>query len=129
MTNTLKVAVYSRVASADDDRIAGQEEGLLKFADRNGYAECTCYRDNGESGLSLNRPGMQRLINDIQGGRVGTVIVLDLNRIARGLQPMIKWCQLIEKHGVVFISTRGDHMYLDTMLRFWEQPITQDTHE
>ena len=124
MTSTLKVAVYSRVASADDDRIAGQEEDLLRFADRNGYAECTCYRDNGESGLSLNRPGMQRLINDIQDGRIGTVIVIDLDRIARGLQPMIKWCQLIKKHGVVFISTRGDDTFLDTMRRFWEQPLT-----
>jgi DNA invertase Pin-like site-specific DNA recombinase len=54
MQEEMKAAIYSRVACADEVRVINQEEMLLQFAKRSGFGECVCYRDNGESGLSVN---------------------------------------------------------------------------
>ena len=100
----VKTAIYCRMASTDAERIEEQEQALLKFAEENGYNDCVCYRDNGESGLSLDRPGMQRLQNDIREGKVHTVIVYNLSRISRNALHFNDWYQLLKKHRVVFLS-------------------------
>ena len=63
------VAFYSRVACADTDSLSAQECHLANYAEANGYESGEFnthhfYSDNGESGLTLDRPGMNRL-----GGR------------------------------------------------------------
>jgi len=94
-----KTAVYSRLAFADADRIAEQEQKLLRFAAENGHSDYVCYRDNGESRNTLDRPGMQELTKDIIGGRIGTVIILDISRISRSHILNFEWFQLIIEYG------------------------------
>jgi site-specific DNA recombinase len=118
-TISRKAAIYCRLANADTERIERQEEELLKYAEQNGYKERACYRDNGENGLSLERPGMQNLINDIKDGKINTVIAYNLNRVARGRQPMVQWLQILKEYGTEFISVSdgcrfpGDDIFID----------------
>jgi transcription elongation factor Elf1 len=102
--NNKKTAIYCRMACADTEQIERQEEMLLKFAGDNGYGECACYRDNGESGMSLDRPGMQRLKDDIRAGKIHTVIVYNLSRISRNALHFNDWYQLLKRHRVGFLS-------------------------
>jgi len=101
------------VASADDRRIEQQERTLLQYAEENGYGSCACFRDNGESGLSLDRPGLQSLISEIQDGKIKTVIAADMCRIARGSLPMGEWIEIIKKHGIEFISVSDGFRFPD----------------
>ena len=109
--NSTKVAIYCRVAQANEEIIAQQEETMLQFAGGNGYSVIACYRDNGESGLSLDRPGMKNLIGDIQDGKIQTVIALDFSRVARGLAPMREWFTILKKYDTLFVSVRDNFQY------------------
>lgn len=42
-----------------------------------------CYRDNGETGTNFERPGFQRMMEDVKAGRVDCIIVKDLSRFGR----------------------------------------------
>ena len=41
------------------------------------------YIDNGATGTNFNRDGFQRMLSDIESGKVGCVIVKDLSRLGR----------------------------------------------
>lgn len=104
MQDKQKTAIYSRMAKADDERLAQQEEDLLKYANNSGYADCVCYSDNGASGLSLDGVGIQSLNNDIQSGLIGTIIIAKLDRITRNNTVLVEWLNVLKKHGVTLIS-------------------------
>ena len=80
-----KIAAYCRVASYDEDAMESQMEKLRHFAEEQGIGGVTFYVDNGYSGLNLNRPALERLDADMQGGKISAVIVLDVARIARNI--------------------------------------------
>ena len=101
------VAVYSRTANTNDELIVRQENSLLQYAYLNGIAEgsdCVCFRDNGVSGISMDRPGLKMLMAAIRDGEVGVVIVKDSSRIARDLYRFIEWMEFAQTHCVEVIS-------------------------
>lgn len=63
-----------------------------------------CYDDGGISGASLDRPDLQRLLADIQAGKVDTVVVYKVDRLTRSLTDFAKLVELFDKHGVSFVS-------------------------
>lgn len=103
------VGLYCRVAHADADSLANQEDTLRSFAKANGYESGEFnahhhYRDNGESGLTLDRPGMNKLMDDIQNDRIDVVLVKDISRIARDSVNFRCWLRLLRKHNVRLVS-------------------------
>ena len=106
-----RTAIYSRLAHADIERLDMQEQELLQFAEKNGHGDCVCYRDSGVSGMSLDRPGMNSLITDIQNGEISTVIVDNLVRVARSNIAMAEWFVILRKYGIVFISVKDDFRF------------------
>ena len=62
------------------------------------------YDDGGISGGSLERPDLQRLLVDIQAGKVDTVVVYKVDRLTRSLTDFAKLVELFDNHGVSFIS-------------------------
>src|SRR5581483_9957366 len=62
------------------------------------------YDDGGISGGSLDRPDLQRLLADIQAGRVDTVVVYKVDRLTRSLADFVKLVELFDRHGVSFVS-------------------------
>ena len=62
------------------------------------------YDDGGISGASLDRPDLQRLLGDIQAGRVDNVVVYKVDRLTRSLTDFAKLVELFDKHGVSFVS-------------------------
>ena len=101
-------ALYCRTAaksnSTDSTGIENQSARLLSFAAEIGCTNPVLYIDNGESGLTLNRPAMNRLTEDIKSGSVQTVIVTSSSRIARGVFPLIKWVRYLKRTGVRCLS-------------------------
>jgi DNA invertase Pin-like site-specific DNA recombinase len=62
------------------------------------------YRDEGYSGKNNERPDLQRLINDIEAGEIGTVVVYKLDRISRSVVDFVNLLEVFKKHEVEFIS-------------------------
>ena len=102
--NSAKTAVYCRLASANDELFSDKERAMLNFADDNGYAPCVCYRDNGQSGIHLDRPGLQSLLRDICSGGIERVIVANMSRLSRNFYHTTELLRLFADHGVEFIS-------------------------
>ncbi|GHU87731.1 hypothetical protein FACS1894202_02540 [Clostridia bacterium] len=99
-----KTAIYTRLACADDERIEEQESKLVKFAESNGYRQCVCYRDNGKSGVTLNRPELQDMLLDVESGVIETVIVQDLARLSRNCLQLEELVNLLTANDVLLIS-------------------------
>ncbi len=77
--------------------IASQRsEGWLLVRDR--------YDDGGISGGTLDRPGLQRLIADIEDGLVDVVVVYKIDRLSRSLADFAKLARVFDRNDVTFVS-------------------------
>ena len=87
-----KVAIYIRLSKEDVDRgydesesIKNQRTLLTKYVENLGwnYKLMDIYIDQGFTGTNFNRPGFQRMIKDIELGRINMVVTKDLSRLGR----------------------------------------------
>ena len=83
-----KVGMYIRLSREDGDdleseSVTNQRSLLTGFLKANGLNPINEYVDDGYSGGNFNRPGFQRLINDINQGIINMVITKDLSRLGR----------------------------------------------
>lgn len=86
--SNLITALYCRLSrddgtDAESNSISNQKSLLSRYAQEHGYTHPQFYVDDGWSGANFNRPSFQRMINDIEEGRIGTVIVKDMSRFGR----------------------------------------------
>ncbi len=81
-------ALYCRL-SKDDERfgeslsIETQKTILSQYAKEHHLSPVEFYIDDGYTGLNFDRPGFQRMIEDVSLGKIGTVITKDLSRLGR----------------------------------------------
>ena len=107
-----KVAIYCRVASthpSDAGAIDIQLDKLRDFAIQQGFGRCKEYLDNGYSGNNLNRPAFSKMEADINSGKIDTVIVRCIDRIARNMFLMEEWISSSKEKGVRLIALDGSH--------------------
>ena len=64
----------------------------------------TVYEDAGISGGTLERPGLQRLLDDIDAGLVDQIVVYKVDRLTRSLSDFAKLVERLEAAGAVFVS-------------------------
>ncbi len=77
--------------------IASQRhEGWLALPDR--------YDDGGFSGGTLERPAMQRLLTDVEAGKVDAIVVYKVDRLSRSLLDFARVMEVLDRHGCSFVS-------------------------
>ena len=81
-------ALYCRLSCDDDlqgdsNSIRNQKMLLKQYADEHRLRNVKFYVDDGYSGSNFDRPDFQRMIRDIDEGKVSTVIVKDMSRFGR----------------------------------------------
>jgi len=64
----------------------------------------TRYDDGGYSGATLERPALQRLLADIEAGKIDCVVVYKLDRLSRSLLDFAKLMEVFDRHNVSFVS-------------------------
>ena len=111
--------IYIRLSREDDDKvlesesITNQRSLLLQYVKENNYKLTDIYIDDGFSGTNFDRPEFNRLINDIEIGKINMVITKDMSRLGRDY---IGTGNLIEKyfpeHGVRYIAVTDN---IDTL--------------
>ena len=62
------------------------------------------YDDGGFSGGNLERPGLQRLLDDIEAGRIDCVVVYKVDRLSRSLLDFARIIGIFERQQVSFVS-------------------------
>jgi site-specific DNA recombinase len=110
---TVRCAIYCRKSvedgleqefnSLDAQREAG--ENYIASQKANGWA-CLPerYDDGGFSGGNTNRPALQKLLADIQDGKVDMVVVYKIDRLSRSIFDFGELQSLFDKHDVSFCS-------------------------
>src|SRR5215203_4664339 len=109
----LRCAIYTRVStehgleqefnSLDNQREAA-EAHIRSQAHEGWRLRPACYDDGGFSGGSLDRPALQRLLDDIRAGQIDVVVVYKVDRLTRSLADFAKLVELFEAQGVSFVS-------------------------
>ena len=81
-------ALYERL-SHDDERagesvsIENQKEMLTRYVWEQGWNLVSTYVDDGVSGTTFDRPGLNEMISDARKGKINLIVVKDLSRFGR----------------------------------------------
>lgn len=138
-----RCAVYCRVSS--DERL-DQEFNSIDAQKEAGHAYVASqrsegwipvaddYDDPGFSGGNTERPGLKRLMADIERGQIDIVVVYKIDRLTRSLADFSKMVEVFERHGVSFVSvtqqfnttTSMGRLMLNVLLSFaqFEREVT-----
>src|SRR5215471_4114861 len=84
--------------------LEAQEAKIRAMATVQGVDLADVIIDGGESAKSINRPGLQRLLGMVNGGKVDAVIVAKLDRLTRSVKDLCGLLELFEKRKVALIS-------------------------
>ena len=103
-----KVAIYCRVASKNRIEIKKQKEILKNYCNENNYEIYKIYIDNGYSGLDVNRPNYNKLLNDLKKNMFDTIIVRDMSRLGRSIIKLEKVIKLLENNNCNLICLNED---------------------
>lgn len=86
-----KVGIYIRLSKEDEEKekysesesIQNQRALLMQYIKENKLNFIKEYVDDGISGTSFDRPGFNKMIEDIENGKINMVITKDLSRLGR----------------------------------------------
>lgn len=75
------------------------------------------YDDSGISGGTLARPGLERLLADIEQGLVDMVVIYKIDRLTRSLSNFMRLVEQFENYGVAFVCVTQTFDTRDTVGR------------
>ncbi len=115
ITSPLLTALYCRLSLEDGKdnesmSISNQKLLLKDYAEKNGMFNCEFYVDDGFTGRNFNRPAFQRMISDIESGRISCVITKDLSRLGRNYIESGSYMEVFfPKHNVRYIAITDNY--------------------
>jgi site-specific DNA recombinase len=141
----IRCAIYTRKSSEDG---LDQEFNSLDAQ----YEACAAYiasqrhegwklvperfDDGGLSGGTLERPALQRLIAEIDAGRIGMIVVYKIDRLTRSLADFVRLVERLDAKGASFVSvtqafntaTSMGRLTLNVLLSFaqFEREVTAE---
>lgn len=62
------------------------------------------YDDGGFSGGTVDRPAFQRLMADVEAGRIDCIVVYKIDRLSRSLMDFARIMETLDRHGVSLVS-------------------------
>ncbi|TAL83902.1 MAG: recombinase family protein [Beijerinckiaceae bacterium] len=62
------------------------------------------FDDGGLSGASLDRPALQKLLEEVRTRKIDVIVVYKVDRLTRSLADFAKLVELFDQHGVSFVS-------------------------
>lgn len=110
---SIRCAIYTRKSSEEGleqsfNSLDAQREAcqayILSQRQEGWRAIDARYDDGGYSGGSMERPGLKRLLADIEARKVDTVVVYKVDRLTRSLADFAKMVEAFDARGVSFVS-------------------------
>ena len=115
ITSPMITALYCRLSLEDGKdnesmSISNQKLLLKDYAEKNGMFNCEFYVDDGFTGRNFNRPAFQRMISDIEAGKISCVITKDLSRLGRNYIESGSYMEVFfPKHNVRYIAITDNY--------------------
>jgi site-specific DNA recombinase len=110
-TATRRVAIYTRQSVDRGDEYGStqaQREAIEAYVASQRFAGWVAvdarYDDLGFSGSNTDRPGFQRLLVDVEAGRIDIIAVYKIDRLSRSLLDFTQLMKRFEEKGVEFVS-------------------------
>src|SRR6266699_522928 len=113
VTSPIRCAIYTRKSTdegldKDFNSLDNQREAAENYvrSQQGGGWEILAdrYDDGGFTGGNMDRPALQRLLADIEVGKVDRLVVYKIDRLSRSLLDFAKLADLLEKHHVSIVS-------------------------
>ncbi|HEV7299581.1 MAG TPA: recombinase family protein, partial [Tepidisphaeraceae bacterium] len=110
---TIRCAIYTRKSTEEGlqqafNTLDAQRESAEAYIASQRAEGWTClpdrYDDGGFTGGNLERPAVQRLMKDIEAGKVDCVIVYKVDHLSRSLLDFAKLMEVFDRHKVAFVS-------------------------
>lgn len=111
--NRIRCAIYTRKSTEEGlqqefNSLDAQREAAEAYVLSQQHEGWIClpdnYDDGGYSGGSLDRPAVQRLMADIEAGKIDCVVVYKVDRLSRSLLDFARLMETFEKNKVAFVS-------------------------
>ena len=111
--NKVRCAIYTRKSSEegleqDFNSLHAQREAcaayIMSQASEGWSLLPEAYDDGGLSGGTLDRPALQRLLADIEAGKIDIVVVYKVDRLSRSLLDFSKLVETMDRARVSFVS-------------------------
>jgi len=108
--------LYARLSKDDGEdstslSIKNQRQLLTEYAEKNGLTPYRFIEDDGFSGTRWNRPGWIEVMEEIEAGRVATIIIKNLDRMGRDHLRVGLHLEEFENRGIRLIAI---HDNIDT---------------
>ncbi|PTQ13329.1 hypothetical protein CLG96_04305 [Sphingomonas oleivorans] len=109
----LRCAIYTRKSTEDGleqefNSLDAQREACAAYVLSQRHEGWTLvpgrYDDGGFSGGTMERPGLKRLLADIEAGRVDVIVVYKVDRLTRSLADFAKIVDVLDARGASFVS-------------------------
>jgi site-specific DNA recombinase len=109
----IRCAIYTRKSTEDGleqafNSLDAQREACAAYITSQRHEGWTLvpdlYDDGGFSGGSMERPGLKRLLADIEAGRVDVIVVYKVDRLTRSLADFAKIVDVLDAKGASFVS-------------------------
>lgn len=143
--STVRCAIYTRKSSEE-----GLEQGFNSLDAQ--YVACAVYvasqrhegwkllpdryDDGGLSGGTIDRPGLQRLMTEVDAGRIAMIVVYKIDRLTRSLADFARLVERLDNKGCSFVSvtqafntsTSMGRLTLNVLLSFaqFEREVTAE---
>lgn len=108
---TVRCAIYTRKSTDEGldqefNTLHAQRESGEAFIKSQPHWVCLedDYNDGGFTGGNMDRPGLRRLMADIEAGKIDTVVVYKVDRLSRSLLDFARMMEVFDRHNVSFVS-------------------------
>lgn len=109
----IRCAIYTRKSTEEGldqefNSLDAQRESGEAFIASQQHEGWTClpehYDDGGFTGGNMDRPGLKRLMADIEAKQIDCVVVYKVDRLSRSLMDFSRMMELFDRKGVSFVS-------------------------
>lgn len=110
MRNFEKItALYERLSRDDElegesNSIVNQKKILEEYASKNNLTNIIHFTDDGISGTQFDRPGFMEMMNGVNTGNIGCIIVKDMSRLGRDYLKVGQCMEILRQKGVRLIA-------------------------
>ena len=110
MRNFVKItALYERLSRDDElqgesNSIINQKKILEEYASKNNLSNIIHFTDDGISGTQFDRPGFMAMMNGVNQGNIGCIIVKDMSRLGRDYLKVGQCMEILRQKGVRLIA-------------------------
>lgn len=105
----MAIALYARKSIERENSISCETQleyckSVIKPEER--LEKTVEFVDNGYSGVNVDRDGFQKMMREVEKGKISKIIVYRLDRISRSLSDFVNILNTLKEHNVEFISSQ-----------------------